>query len=87
MGGGIHNPPTYETVYITPELFKTDQITPKPVLKNHSKSQKNHKMKNPIVLDSKWVELHSEDIIWYASIHFFYSYEENHRSKATAKKY
>ena len=28
-------------------------------------------MKNPIVLDSKWVGLHSEHIIWYASIYFF----------------
>ena len=36
-----------------PELFKTGQIPPKAVSKNHSKSQKNYKMKNPIVLDSK----------------------------------
>jgi hypothetical protein len=36
-----------------PELFKTDQITLKAVLKNHIKSQKNHKMENQIVLDSK----------------------------------
>jgi hypothetical protein len=28
MGVGLHNPPTYETVYITPELCKTGQITP-----------------------------------------------------------
>jgi hypothetical protein len=31
--------------------------------KNHSKSQKNHKMKNSILLDSTWVDLHSEHII------------------------
>ena len=52
-GGGLHNPLTYETVYITPELSETGQITSKAVSKNHSKSQKNRKMKNPIVLDSK----------------------------------
>jgi hypothetical protein len=34
-----------------PELSKTSQITPRAVLKNHSKSQKNRKMENPIVLD------------------------------------
>jgi hypothetical protein len=39
--------------FFTTELSKTGQITPKTVLKNHSKSQKNHKMENPIVLDSK----------------------------------
>ena len=32
-------------------------------LKNHSKSQKNHKMENLILLDSTWVDLHSEHII------------------------
>jgi hypothetical protein len=32
-------------------------------LKNHSKSQKNHKIENPIVLDSKWVHLHNEHTI------------------------
>jgi hypothetical protein len=37
----------------SPEFFKTGQITPKAILKNHSKSQKIHKIKNPIVLDSK----------------------------------
>jgi hypothetical protein len=40
-------------------------------LKNHSKSQKNHKIENPILLDSTRVDLHSEHIIWYALIHFF----------------
>jgi hypothetical protein len=28
MGLGLDNPPDYETVYITPELCKTGQITP-----------------------------------------------------------
>ena len=31
-------------------------------LKNHSKSQKNHEMENPILLDSTWVDQHSEHI-------------------------
>jgi hypothetical protein len=47
------------------ELSKTGQITPEAVLKNHSKSQKNHKMENPIVLDYKLVHLHNKYIIWY----------------------
>jgi hypothetical protein len=51
MRGGLHNPPTCDMVYITHKLFKTGQITPKAVLKNHNKSQKNHKMDNSIMLD------------------------------------
>jgi hypothetical protein len=70
-----YSTPNYETIYSTPELSKTGQITLQGVLKpwvcysnggfvfsflfisaeslkNHSKSQKNHKMKNPILLDS-----------------------------------
>jgi hypothetical protein len=64
------NPINYETVYFTPELFKTGQITSRTVLKrrfcfffsflfifaeslkNNSKSQKYHKIKNPILLDA-----------------------------------
>ena len=47
MGDGLNNPPTYETVYITPLNFpKSVKLHPKVVLKNH-------KIKNPIVLDSK----------------------------------
>jgi hypothetical protein len=67
--------------YITPNLWnslyhplnfsKPVKLPLKSVSKNHSKSQKNHKMKNSIVLDSKWVDLHCEHIIWYALIHFF----------------
>ena len=41
-------------------------------LKNHSKSQKNHKMKNLILLDSTWVDLHSEHIIWYSFVQNFW---------------
>ena len=51
-------------------FWKPVKLPTKAVLKNHSKSQKNYKMKNPIVLDSKWVELHSEYIIWYALVYF-----------------
>jgi hypothetical protein len=40
-------------------------------LKNHSKSQKNHKIENTILLDSTWVDLHSEHIIWYALVQSF----------------
>ena len=66
--------------YITPNLWnglyhplnfeKPVKLPPKTVSKNYSKSQKNHKIKNSIVLDSKWVDLHSEHIIWYALIIF-----------------
>jgi hypothetical protein len=34
-------------------FLKQDKSPAEAVLKNHSKSQKNHKMENPIVLDSK----------------------------------
>ena len=40
-------------------------------LKNHSKSQKNHKIKNPVLLNSAWVDIDSEHIIWYALEHIF----------------
>jgi hypothetical protein len=40
-------------------------------LKNHSKSQKNHKIENLILLDSTWVDLHSKHIIWYTLIQSF----------------
>jgi hypothetical protein len=57
---------------LPPELSKTGQITPEAVLKNHSKSQKNHKMKNPIVLNFKLVVLRSEHTIWNTLIHIFF---------------
>ena len=34
-------------------------------LKNYSKLQKNHKIKNPILLDFTWVDIRIEYIIWY----------------------
>jgi hypothetical protein len=43
------SPPTYENNF-SPELYKS---SPKAILKNHNKSLENHKMENPIVLDSK----------------------------------
>jgi hypothetical protein len=57
--------------FLPPELSKTGQITPEAVLKNHSKSQKNHKMKNQIALDFKLVVLRSEHTIWNALVHIF----------------
>jgi hypothetical protein len=65
------SPPTYENGFFTPELSKTGQITPEVVLKNHNKSQKNHKMKNQIVLDFKLVVLRSEHTIWNTLVHLF----------------
>jgi hypothetical protein len=35
------------------ELLKPIKLPPKEIFKNHSKSQKNYKMNNPIVLESK----------------------------------
>jgi hypothetical protein len=64
-------------------------------LKNHSKSQKNHKIENLILLDFTWVDLHSEHIISYALVqqnnYRSCNYEllqlitKKHRSKATTK--
>jgi hypothetical protein len=54
MRVGTHHPQPMKIDFFYPsELSKTGQITPEAVWKNHSKSQKNHKMENPIVLDSK----------------------------------
>jgi hypothetical protein len=90
----------YETVCSTPELFKTGQITPTRLwnrgvsflfisaesLKNHSKSQKNYKIENLILLDSTWVDIYSEYIIWYALVQSFrVQIIEKNRSKFTAK--
>jgi hypothetical protein len=36
-------------------FLKQDKSSPKAVLKNHSKSKKNHKLKNQIMLDFKLV--------------------------------
>ena len=40
-------------------------------LKIYSKSHKNHEMETSILLDSTWVDLHNEHIIWYALLQFF----------------
>ena len=82
IGKSLYHPQLCMVDYITPNIWnglnhplnfpKPVKLPPKAVSKNHSKSQKNHKMENPIVLDSKWVDLHSEYIIWYALVYFFY---------------
>ena len=41
-------------------------------LKNHSKSYKNHKIEKPILLDSIWLELSTEHIIWYTLVQNFF---------------
>ena len=74
--------------YITLQPMKRSVSPPnfsKPVTLSSKAVLKNHKMKNSIALDSKWVELHSKHIIWYALVHVFYNYEEKHISTATAK--
>jgi hypothetical protein len=53
LWGWNTSPPTYENGFLPPNFLKQDKSLPKTVFKNHSKSQKNHKMENPIVLDSK----------------------------------
>jgi hypothetical protein len=48
------SPPTYENRFFYPLNFiKQANSPPEAVLKNYIKSQKNHKMETPIVLDSK----------------------------------
>jgi len=59
----------------------------KSVLKNHSDSQKNYKIENQIVLDSKWVDLHNEHIIWYALVQFFTALKKYIDLKLQQKKY
>ena len=63
MGGGVHNPNLWNSLYHPLNFSKPVKLSPKTALKNHSKPQKNYKIKNPIVLDSKWVDLHSRHII------------------------
>jgi hypothetical protein len=68
-------------------FLKQDKTLPEAVLKNHSKSQKNHKMKK-----SKCVGLQiSSSTQWAYNMECFstfcYSYGEKHRSKITTKKY
>jgi hypothetical protein len=47
------SPPPMKRTFYPLNFLKQDKSPPKTVLKNHSKSQKNHKMENPIVLYSK----------------------------------
>jgi hypothetical protein len=81
IGKSLLQPPTYEGWNTSPpnlwkwifypmNFLKQDKSPPEAVLKNHSKSPKNHKMKNQIVLDFKLV-LRSEHIIWNALVHIF----------------
>jgi hypothetical protein len=67
-----------KTVYFAPGQFWTAVCynnhgfaTVTESLKNHSKSQKNRKMENSILLDSTWVDLHNEHIIWCALVQRF----------------
>ena len=97
----ISPPHLWEVDYITPQPMKQSisslyrplnfskpvKLPLKAVSKNHSKSQKNHKMKNPIVLDSKWVDLHIEYIIWYALVHFFTAMKKSIDLELSQKKY
>jgi hypothetical protein len=66
MRVGTHHPQPMKIDFLPPQLSKIRQITPVGVLKNHNKSQKNHKMKNQTVLDFKFVVLRSEHTIWNA---------------------
>ena len=52
-GGGLHNPQSMKRSISPLNFSKPIKLPPKAVLKNHNKSQKNHKIENPIVLDSK----------------------------------
>jgi hypothetical protein len=45
MGVGTHHPQPKKMDFLPPELLKRDKSPPEADLKNHSKSQKNHKMK------------------------------------------
>jgi hypothetical protein len=54
-------------------FLKQDKSLSKEILKNRSKSQKKHKMKNQIVLDFKLVVLCNEHTIWNVLVHFFVS--------------
>jgi hypothetical protein len=53
MRVGTHHPQPMKMKLLPLNFLKQDKSTPKAVLKNHSKSQKNNKMENSIVLDSK----------------------------------
>jgi hypothetical protein len=71
MRVGTHHPQPMKMDFYPLNFLKQDKSPPEAVLKNYSKSQKNHKMKNQIALDFKLVVLHSEHTIWNALVHIF----------------
>jgi hypothetical protein len=48
-----HHPQPMKMDFYPLKFLKQDKSPPKAVLKNYSKSQKNHKMENPTMLDSQ----------------------------------
>ena len=79
-------PLTYETVYITLWTFQNQPNYPqkqfRKIILNH---KKNHKKYNCVGLQMSRSTQLTYNIVCFSI--FFYSYEEKHRSKATAKKY
>jgi hypothetical protein len=72
MRVGIHHHPTYENEFFySLKFLKHDKSPPESILKNHSKSQKNHKIENQIVLDFKLIGLCREHTILNALVHIF----------------
>ena len=76
---GYSTPWTFKTGQITPSsgfrgcfCFFSFLFISAEFLKNHNKSQKNHKIKHSILLDSWWVDLHSKYIIWYTLVQSFF---------------
>jgi hypothetical protein len=77
----------YKSIYHPLNFQKLAKLLPKDIIKKHSKSQKNHKTKNTIVLDSKWVDLYNEHRIWYALVQFFTATKKNIDLKLQQKIY
>jgi hypothetical protein len=70
---GTHHPQPMKMDFFYPLNFlKRDESPLEAVLKKHSKSQKNHKMKIQIVLDFKLVVLRSEHTMWNAFSTYFF---------------
>ena len=87
MGVGIHNPSTYETVYITSWTFQNRSNYPlnqfRIIIVNHRKIIKWK-------IQLCWLQMSRSTLWTYNMIcfsTFFYSYEEKHKSKAITKKY
>jgi hypothetical protein len=53
MEGGLRTPNLWNGPYHPRNFSKPIKLPPEAILKDHGKSQKKHKMKNSIVLDSK----------------------------------